>query len=292
MARCRSGWYNLAGIFGMTCVDSPSIRSLPLTVTDAPTNHAIDETLLEGVASGGQPVLRFYSWNAPAVSLGAAQASSELNLGHCSRVGINIVRRASGGAAVLHEAHLGFSLILPSDHWLVAGDIVHSYERLGRTLSTALRTLGATVELIAPEEARTFRPPGLAARACLAGYGPWEPRFDGRKLAGHAQVRRRGVVLYHAIIPIRGDPAALAQLLAGTKDEIAAAGETLTKLVGSVEIAIGRSVDVVEVVSAVESAVRELDVVMEPGELTATENARVTALVSEKYENPEWTFRR
>lgn len=276
----------------MISLDEPAVRSLPLIMADAPMNYAIDEALLEGVASGGQPVLRFYSWNAPAVSLGAAQSSSEIDLGRCARAGISIVRRSSGGAAVLHEAHLGFSLILPSDHWLVAGDIVQSYKRLGGAVSVALTELGAAVDLISPEEARAFRPPGLAARACLAGYGPWEPRFDGRKLAGHAQVRRRGVVLYHAVIPLCGDPAALSRLLAGADEEIAAAGDALTRLVGTLEIALGRIVNVAEVVSAVALAVRQLNLAMKPSELSADERSRVETLITEKYRNPGWTYRR
>src|SRR5690349_5876093 len=84
---------------------------------DGPENMAIDETILDLVGVGvSPPTLRFYEWRSPWISLGSGQLSSDLDRCAVERRGWDILRRASGGTAVLHKGQLGYALVLPTSH--------------------------------------------------------------------------------------------------------------------------------------------------------------------------------
>ncbi|MBI2940660.1 MAG: lipoate--protein ligase family protein [Chloroflexi bacterium] len=269
-----------------------TLRLLPLLTADTATQMAIDEALMEAVAtSAASPTLRFYDWAAPAVSLGAAQPAAQVDRHACARRGIAIVRRASGGSAVLHGEQVGFTFALPADYPLVAGDLVASYERFGRLLLDVLMQLGIGADLIPLAEARSTRPRGLLSAACFAGYGPFEPRYQGRKLAGSAQVRRRGVVLHHGLIPLEFRAEDLAAVLTGTVAERHALAAELDRRIGSLAWACGRTVTAGEVVCAWCAAVERGGIAPRAGELTAPEWERAAALRADKYVRDEWTFR-
>jgi lipoate-protein ligase A len=160
---------------------------------DGPENMAIDEAVLGEVGKGASPsTLRFYEWLSPWVSLGSAQASSEVATEALAARGWGIVRRGSGGTAVLHWGQLGYALILPADHPLWHGDLVASYQRLSEPLRLAFSRVGVSAEAAPPSARVAFAlgAPELASRACFGALGPYElvvqghswletPRFAG-----------------------------------------------------------------------------------------------------------------
>jgi lipoate-protein ligase A len=162
---------------------------------------AIDETLLELCAEGpenARPVLRLYAFEPACISLGRFQPLSDLDLDACGRRGIEVVRRPSGGRAVLHNRCLTYALVAPADSAPFAGGVRASAVRIGEALAAGLRHLGVAVSL-APAMPRGRRSPD-----CFAVAGAGEVVSDGSKLVGSAQVRRGAVALQHGTVRLWG----------------------------------------------------------------------------------------
>lgn len=271
-------------------------RLLDLEAGDGAWNMAVDEALLMAATRGpALPTLRLYAWRRPCLSLGCIQPASDLDLAACERESLPIIRRASGGTAVLHEAALAYSLVLPLGHFLAPGDVVESYRRLGPPVLAALGRLGIEGRLVEPAEAdRGGRGQGLGAVACFVGLAPFEVLVGGRKLVGNSQLRRRGAVLHHSMVPLDFDARRFASLLR-TLDpaERSSLAGVLAARVGSARLALGESVAPDHVAEALRSGLAAaLGVRLEPGKLTPEERSDAERLVVEKYGDSGWTFRR
>lgn len=176
---------------------------------DGRENMRRDEAMLERAAAGAGPMLRFYRWDGPWISLGRLQDPRRaLDLPRLEASGIPWVRRPTGGKALLHDGDLTYSIALPPSHPLLRVDIRTSYEILSRPLVEALVALGVPVALSgvaahAPRghtAMREWNPP------CFALEDVDAVQIDGRKLIGSAQVRRGGALLQHGSIAITRPP--------------------------------------------------------------------------------------
>jgi lipoate-protein ligase A len=159
----------------------------------------VDEALLASVARGGPPTLRFYAWQRPTLSLGFAQTLGSARRAACAAAGVEVVRRSTGGGAVLHGSDLTYSVAAPSD--VLPGELVACYALLAAGLVEGLRGLGV--------EARCAARGARAARAhfdCFASAGAGEIVAGRAKLCGSAQRRVRGAVLQHGSLRLRPDP--------------------------------------------------------------------------------------
>ena len=159
---------------------------------------AVDEILMDSVREGGPPVLRFYDWKEACLSIGYFQAFKEVDSVECGRRGIEVVRRPTGGNAILHGDCLTYAVIVSSSSSIVSGGIVPSYRRLSRPFRMALDELGAPVAT-ASDSARP-----ASGFDCFAAPGPFELTLAGRKILGSAQTRRRGAVLQHGSLMLGG----------------------------------------------------------------------------------------
>ena len=205
--------------------------------------------------------------------------------------GWDLVRRPTGGKAILHGDELTYSLCLPLEHPLASGDIVESYRRISALLLRALERLGlpATAE---PAGASAGRE--LVGPVCFAQPSHYEVLFSGRKLIGSAQLRRKGVMLQHGTIPICGD---VTRVCDGLRFESEAAREeqrarTRQRAV-TLSQALGRSPAWEEVADALEAGfAHALELDCKPGALSADEEAEAAALVRTKFGDPAWTGKR
>jgi len=182
-------------------------------------NMAVDEALMLAHAAGETPpTLRFYRWDPPAVSLGYFQdPRTEVDRDTCRRAGVDIVRRRTGGRAVLHEHETTYSVVVSTG--LLPGSVLETYRHLAAGLVQGLRRLGYEAEL-APEKST----PGGAGNpdgACFEVPSSYEIVVGGKKVVGSAQVRRKGVILQHGSILQRLEPERLARVL-GLPPEAAA----------------------------------------------------------------------
>lgn len=174
-------------------------------------NMAIDQAMAEAAAAGGSPpTLRFYRWSPPAVSLGRHQFLADIDLEAARARGYEVVRRSTGGRAILHTDELTYSVAAPESEPRVAGGVMESYLRLSNALVRGLHQTGV---LAAEKAAGSVRAGPDVSAACFEVPSAYEIVVDGRKLMGSAQSRRAGYVLQHGSLPICGDIARLVDVL-------------------------------------------------------------------------------
>lgn len=172
---------------------------------DPAADLAAEQALLARVAAGGPATLFAYGWTRPVAVLGRGQDAATLDVAAAARLGVPIVRRASGGTAVVHQGDLALSLVLPDAHpW--ARPIAGLYARFLDALSDGLVASGL------PRPERPPAPPRAASPAprspiCFEGNAGDTLAIGGRKAVGCAQARRRGAVLVHGMLLLGLDAA-------------------------------------------------------------------------------------
>jgi lipoate-protein ligase A len=152
---------------------------------------AADEALLDSVATGAPPALRLYRWAPPALSLGRFQPDDDVDADACARLGIEVVRRPTGGQGLLHGGDLTYAVALRRPEG-AAGGVDAVYTLLAGALIAGLERLGV--------DAAIARHDGPAGPVCFAGQQGADLRVGERKVCGSAQVRRDGAVLQHGSI--------------------------------------------------------------------------------------------
>ncbi len=156
-------------------------------------NMAVDESLLKLCARGGRPALRFYRWRKNAVSIGYFQSAKDierlLNLPDTSV----IVRRPTGGGAVIHGEDITFSIIFPEK--LIQGTVEQGYRAINRAITQAIEQ-GNRFSLVHAQN--SVSPKQQATRLCFASPTRFDILWDNRKVGGSAQRRRDGVILHQS----------------------------------------------------------------------------------------------
>ncbi|MCP3982442.1 MAG: lipoate--protein ligase family protein [bacterium] len=243
---------------------------------------ALDEALLDGYVATAEsaPTLRLYSWSCPALSFGRNQTSD----GHWSptylrREGIDLVRRPTGGLAVLHEHERTYSVTGSLGRAPFSDGVVATYGRIADALVDAMRRL----DIDAVRSSRAPRGAGAGEASCFAALSTHEIRAGSRKLIGSAQARRRGAFLQHGSIPLELDAERLDRAL----------GREPGGDGGFIDLrrANPAAADPAKVDRALLAAFTEaFDVVLEPSELSPDEELRATRLRCWKYDSAEWTI--
>ncbi|MDX1600749.1 MAG: biotin/lipoate A/B protein ligase family protein [Anaerolineales bacterium] len=254
-------------------------------------NMGLDEAILEAVQSDRAPAtLRLYGWEPPALSLGYAQSIDDVDFPALKRHGWDLVRRPTGGRAILHTDELTYSVVAPADHPLVQGGVLESYHRISEGLIRGLELLGVVVE-VAPEipgdETAESNP------VCFEVPSAYEITAGGRKLVGSAQVRRRGGVLQHGSIPLRGDIGRICLALAfDSTDNRERAAKRVRQRAATLEQLMERRVTWDEAADAlIDGFTEALELSIVPAELTRQEIQRADELQAERRVGTEWTTR-
>lgn len=258
-----------------------------------PYNMAVDEGLTQSVVEkDGRPILRLFGWNPPTVSFGYGQdPAREVDLEKCRRAGVELVRRPTGGRAVLHWEELTYSLICRQDHPRLGGGIEETYRVIGECLVESLRRFGAPV-VLEPASQRPTRPRGAGATApCFSSISRWEVKCRGRKLIGSAQRRVDGAILQHGSLMLGEAHCRILDLLPSMPDRLRSAWQ---RQLEEHSICLGecveREIEVAELVSCLADGFsRCLGVGMCSDVLTPREELRARELVAKKYGDP---FRR
>lgn len=259
------------------------IRTAP---ADGFANMAADEAMLLAHAEGlVPPSLRLYAWRPRAISAGYFQrVSRDINLAACRRLGVDVVRRLSGGRAVLHADEVTYSLVV-SESYLPGAGLLAAYRRLSDGLIEGLRLLGLEAEL-APgwrERASTERTRRAPSGAdCFAAGAQCDLVVGGKKICGSAQVRRRGVILQHGALPLSLPDTSPYWQEPGPSPN----ATDLTR-------ALGRRPGWEEVADALAAGfAAALGTLLNPSEFTREEEARAATLRREKYAADAWNLRR
>jgi len=249
-------------------------RYLETGANDAFFNMGLDEAILESVASGSEPpTLRLYRWNPSAVSVGYFQGvRDEVNLNSCASLGIDVVRRLTGGGAVFHADELTYSLVVPETHPLAAGGILDSYKAICAGVVAGFKVLGIQAE---------FAP----LNDIVAG---------GKKLSGNAQTRKRGCLLQHGTILLGVDLEAMFTVLQVPSEKLKGKLiEDVKARVSSVSAMLGHRVSYEEALPAFERGFTDVLGSLGPRSLPGekeTRRARINA--RDRFASEAWTFKR
>lgn len=254
-------------------------------------NMAVDEAIA-AYASRREtlPTLRFYQWQPACVSLGRHQPLADLDLARCAALGYDVVRRPTGGRAILHTDELTYSVAGPQDDPVLAGAILDSYLRLSQGLLAGLARLGVTASK-APLTGGTGT--GDVGPVCFEVPSAYEIVVNGKKLIGSAQSRRQGWVLQHGTLPLVGDVTRLVEVVQFSDDrERATQRAALDERALTVQSALGRALTFDEAAAALIAGFSEtLGIRLEPADLTAGELTLAADLQRSVYGNEAWTAR-
>lgn len=255
-------------------------------------NMALDESILEHAQAGrgeALPTLRLYAWNPACLSLGQAQPFADVDVSRLKERGWEVVRRATGGRAILHTDELTYSVIAPNNEPRVAGTLLESYNRLAQALLLAVKNLELTVEMKEGKTDGNSTPNPI----CFEVPSTYEITVDGKKLIGSAQARRKEGVLQHGSLPLTGDLARICQALVFENESARAdASKRLLSRAATVESALGRAISWETAAQAfIRAFEAQLGLSFERGDLSESESKRTDELVKEKYGHPSWTER-
>ena len=239
---------------------------------------ALDEALMERARATGESVARVYAWSRPTISLGRNQTAKGLyDLERIQALALDVVRRPTGGRAILHHREITYSVTSTVGE---SSGLSESYRDINVILLDALARLGVQAMIAAP--VRKSAPPSMSP--CFNEPSAGELTFDGRKLAGSAQWRADGALLQHGSILIADDQSVLSSLAVERGPDIPAPATLLD--------ALGFAPTLDDVASALADAIDTIEGVR-PTELELDDaiRARTSELVV-RYSDNAWTWRR
>jgi len=248
-----------------------------------PWNLALDEAIFQSVRTGASPpTLRLYRWSAPALTIGYAQdRDRDVDRAACRARGIAVIRRVTGGRAVLHDAEVTYSVAAPAGLPGFGTGLDAAYRRVAAGLIAGLRLLGLRAALPAPGPRDPTRPPRQAA--CFAAPARHEIAVAGRKLIGSAQRRERGAFLQHGSILLESHEALLGQVLRSHP-----ATKRATGMVGLADVLPRRPAPVTVVAAIVGGCAAAWDARFLPGEVSPAEAQAARALEGSRYLSEDW----
>lgn len=187
-------------------------------------NMALDEVISEAVAKElSPPTLRLYLWDRPSVTIGYFQRISDINTDLCSEKNYPIVRRITGGRAILHDLELTYSVSSLSGSFPFRGSLYENYAIISKALVEGLNMMGipARMSMVRKREA------GHRSPACFRSVSYGEVTLNGKKIIGSAQKRFSGSFLQQGSVMLGFDPERLCSVLAGTTmDDLREIGST------------------------------------------------------------------
>src|SRR3990170_3355797 len=275
----------------MTPPDRKGWRLLRTRAATGPENMALDQAILEAVARGDSPpTLRLYAWEPPCLSLGYAQPIDDVDRARLAALGWHLVRRPTGGRALLHTDELTYSVAAPATHPDLSGTVLASYRKISLGLIAGLARLGLEAE-VQPEVKLTE-----AERAnpiCFEVPSSYEITVDGRKLVGSAQLRRQGGVLQHGSLPLIGDIGRICTVLDFPDEATRRLRiERLRSRAATAEGLLGRPVAWAEAAQAIQAGFSEaLGLRFDQRDLSRDEARRADQLRQDRYAHPDWTRR-
>jgi lipoate---protein ligase len=252
-------------------------RLLSLQTNNAAMNMAIDEAILNARIGGEVPnTLRFYRWQPSAVSVGKNQnQENEVYLDACKWLGVDVVRRVSGGGTVYHdfEGEVTYSVTAQTADFGV-GDITAVYFKIYEAITDALRLLGVPTDFSSGD-----------AKNCP------NLNVNGKKISGSSQTITHGVVLQHGTILCSMDLPKMFTLIKLKNASCTQAADIAKHKITSIQTELGHKISFDTVANALALGFRAiLKIQIEEGKLTPSELEMANKLYKEKYTTKEWNL--
>lgn len=260
-------------------------------------NMALDEALLEFHSKGEiPPVIRFYEWNPATLSIGYFQSAEKaINLNAVKSQNLGFVRRPTGGRAVLHDSELTYSIIVTEDYPNMPATVTEAYRVLSEGLLLGFQNLGLNAYFSIPDsEEKLMDLKKPKSEVCFDAPSWYELVVEGKKVAGSAQTRQKGVILQHGAILLDLDEDKLLSVFNFSSDE---AKEKMRLQLPEKAVAINRLTDrnitIPQCIEAFKKGFEDsLDIELIPYELTDDQKSYVKNLEESKYMSDEWNYRK
>ncbi|GAB1611640.1 biotin/lipoate A/B protein ligase family protein [Mammaliicoccus lentus] len=259
-------------------------------------NMAVDEALMNFVSREEiDPVIRFYTWNPATLSIGYFQKlTKEIDIEKVKEKGFGLVRRATGGRGVLHDKELTYSVIVPESHSNMPQTVTEAYRVISEGLLEGFKALGFEAYFSVPKskEAREkLKSP--RSSVCFDAPSWYELVVEGRKIAGSAQTRQKGVILQHGSILQDINVDELFDMFTYRNDRLK---EKMKAAFMDKAIAINDISDRHITLEEMETAFYEgfkkgLNIEFKPLEFTESQKEEIKHL-EDKYRSEEWTYRK
>jgi lipoate-protein ligase A len=255
---------------------------------------AVDEAVVRAIEQREAiPTIRVFGWDPPAVSFGYAQRiQREIDPEKCRHEGIDIVRRASGGRAVLHWNELTYSILCAADDPLLGGSIKESYRKISACLVAGIRSLGIDARF----EPAHRKVPGPRADTltspCFSTTTQYEITVQGKKLVGSAQRRLGDMLLQHGSFLLGPEHRKIVDLFPDTQQNLK---QRFKKQLQEKTISLsetGSDLEFPEIAEAISRGFTDtLGLTLETGSLSSYEKQLTEHLVDTKYGTKDWNFR-
>ncbi len=260
-------------------------------------NMAMDEALLDWHSKGQfPPTIRFYGWNPATLSVGYFQkVEKEINMDAVRNYGLGFVRRPTGGRGVLHDQELTYSVIVTEEHSKMPASVTDAYRVISEGILEGFKAVGLDAYFSIPrseEERAALKNPRSAV--CFDAPSWYELVVEGRKVAGSAQTRQKGVILQHGSIILDIDEDKLFDLFRYPSERVR---ERMQRNFKNKAVAINslrsEPLSMDEAKRAFKTGFeRGLQIKLQPYALSAEENEAVEALARTRYEQDSWNFRK
>lgn len=250
-------------------------RYLPLETHDAFMNMAIDEAIYNARLAAKVPnTLRFYRWQPSAVTIGKNQdPNNEVYLDNCKQLGVDVVRRISGGGTVFHdfEGEVTYSIVAKASD-LGTADIATVYFKIYEAITDALRLLGVPADFS-----------GGDAKNCP------NLTVNGKKISGSSQAITRGIVLQHGTILVSADLEKMFKILKLKSATCMQATDIAKRKITSVQNELGHNISLETVANALAQGFKAIiKIQLKEGNLTTEEVEVANKLYKEKYSTDSW----
>jgi len=260
-------------------------RLLQTGNNSAAMNMAIDEALMLRQKEDALPTLRFYSWTYPSFYFGYFQKIlKEVNVPKCREQGVGLVRRPTGGGIVIHGWDLTYTVAVPLDNPLIPKNTLESYRIVHECIIEGLRQLSINAEHFSELASSNQN----LRNICLTNPTKYDVLIDGKKVAGAAQRRKRGVMLHQGYIALDMPPEDMTNLVSVQNDlsHFVEASSTAINAMSQYPLDMTKLAD--SIASGFETV---LDIRLVPEGLNSMEIDTANQLVETKYGTDQWNFK-
>jgi lipoate-protein ligase A len=249
-------------------------RLLLTDFNSASRNMAIDRAVLVENSKGNVlPTVRFFRWKPPAISIGYFQSlQEEVDLDTCNQLGVEYVRRITGGGAVFHENELTYSIVIPESHHQIPKNIMKSYGRICGAIINGLRHVNIHSKYVPINDIVV----------------------DGKKISGSAQTRKLKTILQHGTVIIDVDVDRMFSLLKVPNEKIKdKLIMDVKQRVTSIKHVLGKELDFYQLADSIKKGFEEeFNVNLVEDSLTDSEIDLTKKFENELFSTKEWNHRR
>jgi lipoyl(octanoyl) transferase len=255
-----------------------AIRFIPFNYHSPYENMAIDDFLLNDFLEKGIPSFRLYGWKPAGLSIGVNQMLPTIDTDKCREDNIPVVRRITGGGAILHDSELTYSVVIPAASVGSESTIKYSFEALTVFITNMYSSFGLKAQYA--KDAFPDKKHGERSSFCFSSSEEYDMIIKGKKIGGNAQARKKTAIFQHGSIPLEYSNGEQYTINRKQGVEYSSLSELCE-----------RNIFIDEAVEKCANAfIESFGAVLQPYEFTLDDKKNIVSLMTNKYGNPRWNF--